>query len=491
MAISEFANARNQVPKRLVLAFALAVLVAVAVGSAGYLWRRGRPAQRPEYVLINETGRHDFDLAFRMSLKLAEKKSGIENALVLLPALPGGKSIEETAAEQFSSFRIGARRNGRGVLYLYSAKENLMKIEVSYALEGEIPDVLCRQLEEAAKTYMLSEVPQDFISELIITTNLRGMGSQQDSAPTAKPDWINAEFLSGGGGALVHGYSKSLDEYERAIRHLPEAQLGAFDASPDAGTTVQRYLASLELGIGDPRLPLLSEGSRIFRAVVPRDEAQQKRIFAFLQAAAPHHLLYAGPLALLVPQPGRSNLPVVLRRGTDGLWYVDEPKAWTYFHRFEDGVNFHVKFADNSFLPALRELGLPDTDHAVYGDHARTPPLPPYPFKLAQMVNELQNRAAAAPRDPAIRAALGDVYLFEMNWITKAIEWYEQAEAIDPDQSAYHWRLVDLYLNASRADKCIAELKFLSEHWPDDRQARDWYDFYRKEYDFAADSRRP
>src|SRR5882762_5505421 len=195
--------------RRLTHRFATALTLAAAVAGAAYLRWHPREAPRPRYVLVNETARHDFDLALRMSLKLAEEKSGIENALVLLAALPPDKSIEETAAEQFSRFRIGARRNGRGVLYLYSAKENLLKIEVSYALEGEIPDVLCRQLEEAAKTYMLSEVPQDFISELIITTNLRGIGSRQQAAPTARPTWINDEFLSGGAGALVHGYSKS------------------------------------------------------------------------------------------------------------------------------------------------------------------------------------------------------------------------------------------------------------------------------------------
>ena len=466
------------------LAVVLALVLALAGGST--LWWHGRAPPRPEYVLVNETGGHDFDLAFRMSLKLAEKKSGIENALVLLAALAPDKTIEETAAEQFSKFRIGARRNGRGILYLYSAKENLLKIEVGYALEGEIPDVLCRQLEEAAKTYMLSEVPQDFISELIITTNLRGMGSRQQAIPIGRPSWINDEFLSGGAGALARGYSKSLGDYERAIRHLPDVQLSAFNASAQPATTLQRYLASLELGIGDPRLPLLTEGSRIFRAVVPRDEAQQKRIFEFLQAAAPHRLLYAGDLALAVPQPGKSNLPVVLRRGGDGLWYVDEPKAWTYFHRFEDDVNFHVKYADNAFLPALRALGLPNTDRAIYGNHVRTPAPAAYRFGLAQTVAELERRASEAPGDPAAGAALGDLYLFEMNWITKAIEWYEKAEALAPNENAYHWRLMDLYLNASRADKCLAELKFLSQHSPDDRQTRDWYEFYRKEYDFGS-----
>jgi TLP18.3/Psb32/MOLO-1 phosphatase superfamily protein len=461
------------------------VSVAAAIGGA-LLWQHTREPQRTKYVLINETSRHDFDLAFKMSLKLAEKKSGIENALVLLPALPPAKTIEATAAELFSKLQIGARRNGRGILYLYSVKENLLKIEVSYALEGDIPDIFCRQLEEAARTYMLSEVPQDFVSELIITTNLRGMGSKDLAGPMTRPKWLSAEFLSGGAGALMHGYGRTLEEYEHAIRHLPNAQLNEFIASTDAGTTVQRYLLSLAQGIGDPRLPLLTEGSRVFRAVVPRDEAQQRRIFEFLQGAAPHRVLYADGLALIVPQPGKSNLPIVLRRGTDGLWYVDEPKAWTYFHRFEDDVNFYVKYADNPFLPALRALRIPNMDRAIYGDHARTPERPLYPFTLPTMVKALEERTRAAPNDAPSYAALGNLYLFEMNWITKATASYERAEALAPNELEYRWRLMDLYLNASRADKSLAELKFLSEHLPNDRQTREWYEFYRKEYDFGG-----
>ena len=463
----------------------IALVLVGAVVSAALLWPHTRAPHRAKYVLINETGRHDFDLAFRMSLRLAEKKSGIENALVLLPALPPSKSIEQTASELFAKLKIGARRNGRGILYLYSAKDNLLKIEVSYALEGDIPDIYCRQLEEAAKTYMLSEVPQDFISELIITTNLRGMGSKSEAEPIARPKWLNDEFLSGGAGALVQGYERTLDEYERAIRHLPDRQRSEFMPSANAETTAERYLLSLAQGIGDPQLPLLTEGSRIFRAVVPRDEAQQKRIFEFLQAAAPHRLMYANDLALVVPQPGKSNLPVVLRRSADGLWYVDEPKAWTYFHRFEDNVNFYVKYADNPFLPALRALHMPNMERAIYGDHAGTPPRPIYPFALADAVKALEERTHAAPNDAEAYAALGDLYLFEMNWTTKAVASYEKAQALAPNNLEYRWRLMDLYLNASRADKMLAELKFLADHLPNDRQTRAWYEYYAKEYEFS------
>lgn len=466
----------------------VAFVSGLAAAAAVHGWHSSRQPKRDKYVLINETSRHDYDLALRMSLKLAEKKSGIENALVILPALPAGRSIEDTAAELFSNMQIGARRGGRGILYMYSAKENLLKIEVSYALEQAITDGYCGQLEEAAKTYMLSEVPQDFLSELIITTNLRGMspkGEASETEPMTRPPWLNAEFLSGGAGAIVHGYSKTLEDYQRAIQHLPDAQLNQFSASTDAGTTVQRYLLSLALGVGDPRLPLLTEGTRVFRAVVPRDDAQQKRIARFLDAAAPYRMLYADDLALVVPQPGQSNLPIVLRRGLDGLWYVDEPKAWTYFHRYEDDVNFFVKYGDNPFLPQLRAMQLPHMDLAIYDNHARTPHRPVYPFALAQAVKEMEDRIAAAPDVAAHHAALGDLYLFEMDWLTKAITSYERAEALDPSELKYRWRLVDLYLNASRADKFLAELKFLTDHLPDDKNTRDRYEYYRQEYAFT------
>src|SRR5476649_2485780 len=255
---------------RRALLFACVALTAAA--GSWWTWRQLHAPQRAEYVLINETAQHDYDLAFKMSLKLAEKKSGIENALVLLDALPPAKSIEETAAGLFEQLRIGARRNGRGILYLYSAQENLLRVLVSYDLEGDIPDAYCRRLEEAARTYMLSEVPQDFISELIITTNLRGMGSKDEAGTPSRPAWLSDEFLSGGAGALVRGYSKTLADYQRAVLHIPDADLKEYLPSRDANVTVHRYLSSLASGIGDPRLPLLTEGSRIFRAVVPRDE---------------------------------------------------------------------------------------------------------------------------------------------------------------------------------------------------------------------------
>jgi TPM domain len=459
----------------------------VAVALAGLWWARAAP-RRPQIVLVNDTGQHDYDLALRMSLSLAERKSGIENALILLPSLPPGQSIEQLAAERFSALRIGGRRQGRGILYVYAARENLLKIEVSYALEGDIPDLYCRRLEEAAKTYMLSEVPQDFLSELIITTNLRGMGAGTTAvAAPATPAWLDAGFLSGGAGAVAPGYRRTLADYSAAIRNLPPADLAAYAPAGDAAETVRRYLASLAAGIGDPRLPLLTEGSRVFRAIVPRNDEQQRRIHEFFAAGGPFRLFAAPGLALAVGQAGHSSLPIVLREGGDGLWYVDEPKAWTYFHRFEDDVDFFVKYADNPFLPALRAARQPHAERTVYGERVRTPAPPAYPYGLAAAVRAGEEAIRAEPGVAARYAELGDLYLFEMNWLGRATLLYEQAAALAPDDSRYRWRLVDLYLNGSRAEKMLAELDGLARRFPGDRELQEWNRDYRRRYALVRD----
>jgi tetratricopeptide (TPR) repeat protein len=163
-----------------------------------------------------------------------------------------------------------------------------------------------------------------------------------------------------------------------------------------------------------------------------------------------------------------------------------EPKSWTYFHRFEDNVNFFVKYADNPFLDALRALRLPNVDQVIY-EHVGTPALHAYPYSLGAAIQSLEDKIRQAPQDPENQAALGDLYLFESNWISKAISSYEKASALAPQNVAYRWRLMDLYLNASQVDKMLAQLKYLSERSPTDRQTQAWYRYYKAEYDFDRD----
>lgn len=433
----------------------------------------------PKHVFINQWSEHDHDLALKMSLSLAEKSSSIENAMILLPYLPAGKDIAQTADLLFNYFRVGSQTKGRGILYLYSKKENLFRIEVSYALEADFPDAFCRQMEEAAKTYMLSEVPQDFLSELIITLN-RKKTEPMDGLKYQPPLEL-VQFLSGGAGATAHGYS--FQDYDRLVHASVPEKYKHFIPTDDLDTTLKAYIQSLELGIGDPHLPLLTAGSQIFRVITPRNPAQLQRIHRYFTAAPLFRLISKQNMALAVPAPGNSSLPIVLIRSSKGTWYVDEVKSWTLFHRFEDNPDFFIKYADNPFLLELKNERYPNMDHAIYRDALKTPPTLKNPSDLAISLNTALQSVKQTPNDVMTHERLGSLYFYEMNWIRKAIEQYELAERAAPRKLSIHWILFDLYLNDSRPEKSLAELRTLTELDPANTETQRWLEFYQKSYE--------
>lgn len=148
-------------------------------------------------------------------------------------------------------------------------------------------------------------------------------------------------------------------------------------------------------------------------------------------------------------------------------------------------MNSFVEFAHNPFFAALRSEHVPNMDGAVYGDHVRTPKPSKYPFALTAAVQGGDARIGAAPSVAANYAGLADLYIFEMNWLTPAVDLYEKAAVLSPEELAYRWRLVDLYLNTPRADKMLSELQYLAERRPGDQLTRDWYQAYKKAYDFG------
>lgn len=453
------------------------------------LWKQMRgqffQSDRTRYIFINETNHHEHDLAFKMSLKLAESRSGIENALVLLKELPNKMSIEDAAAHLFQKWRIGANRSGKGILYLYSEKENLLKIEVSYALEPNFPDVFCHRLEQAAQTYMLSEIPQDFISELLITMSIQG----QDAAKAKEfafetPEWLKSTHLSGGAGVQVKGYQRSLADYLLAVQHLSKQETEEYAPSAQLSETLRLYLKSLESGIGDPNLPLLTEGSKIFRFIVPRTRAQQERVYSYFQKASPPEIFVNQSIAVAAFQPGVANLPIVFRLGSDGLWYVDEPKSWTYYHRFENSNDLFTKYSSTPFLNELAKMKHPQAKNSVYRNYVGLPKAPEYPYSLEKVVNEYEAKMQRNSKNPETFATLGELYLFEVNWLSKAVEMFQTAERLAPENLAYHWRLFDLYINSSRMEDALRELQYLAERLPKDRYVQDWWESYRREYRF-------
>jgi hypothetical protein len=290
------------------------------------------------------------------------------------------------------------------------------------------------------------------------------------------------EFLSGGAGVSSRGYTRSVADILKAVQKLPTKDFQHYLPSAKPRETVDRYLRSLTEGIGDPMLPLVTQGSSIFRAIVPRSSAQQRRVAAYYERAFPYELDTVGDQALAFFAPNSSNLPIVLQRGVNGLWYVDEPKGWTYFHRFENRTDFFPKYDDLPLLSVLKRHRRPEIRNVIYSGRVRTPLPRPYPNSIEVEIASLESAISRSPKEARLYASLGELYIFEVNWLSKALSSFEKARELDPENLGYHWRLLDLYGNASQVEQYLTELDFLANRLPGDAQVQEWHKFYHETY---------
>jgi uncharacterized protein len=76
-----------------------------------------------------------------------QAKTTVELAVVTVGDL-GGLAIEEFAEKVFRRFGIGAAGKDNGLLLLCSRDDRLVRLEVGYGLEGDIPDALASRLLE-------------------------------------------------------------------------------------------------------------------------------------------------------------------------------------------------------------------------------------------------------------------------------------------------------------------------------------------------------
>lgn len=415
--------------------------------------------RRAPLIYVNETGDSRHDLALKQSIVLATDKAGAEFALVRKKELPAGEEIKDYANRLFQELKVGARHRGRGVLLLFSEKEKLVKIEVSYELEAVLTDLACRGLERAAASYFLTEVPQDTFSELLITLS----NAVHEGKTPGEELFANtpAKHLSGGGGVVGKLAGRSPAELMKEVRLLPAEESRAYGPAEEPRETLRRYQESLRRGLGDPGLPLLTPGSRIFRLVVPRSVGQLARISRDSARAGIRDVFQHDELALVTFAPGSSTLPIVLRRDAEGRWLVDETKSWVYFHRFENSTEFFLLTDDNPFREELLARRYPTARCTIF--KAR--------FKLPKM-----------EQGPVPAVASGDWYLFEAGWLTRARDSYRAEGTTEA-----RWKLFHVLMNLSEAEEALALLKMLNDESydsgvPVDRELHEWSFQYRMAY---------
>lgn len=450
----------------------------------------GAAFEPKKIVFVNSTTDHVHDRAVRATAYFFQQSTGVNLGIVMLEKLPPNETIERQADRIFHDLKLGQKSEGKALLFLWSEKEKLFKIEVSYDLEGVFPDAFCKRMEEGARTFMLSTSPyarRDFLTELAVTMKLRYLeyAKSGTAPPVAMLDAGHryvGDYLAGGAGMVGRGYAATVEQVNLELKPLSPELEREMQPGKTPEETLQRYLYLLERGIGVPNVPLLTEASRYFRMDKPHAPGYLQRIRAYIAKAGPANIVERGDLAVVSYRSGQPVLPIFMRRDADGRWLVDEPKAWASLHLFQDGSH-RLKYKDSPYAFGIQPVK-GERAWAIFDNRAIPPALVPMPTNLKQRLAEAEARVKEKPSDVAGWVALADLLHFEIFWVQAAEAVYERIVALDPDRMDIRWRLIDMHQMTSEIDTLNREWCDLLHRYPRDGFIIWHYQWLRRDYYF-------
>lgn len=198
---------KQSIVVRLSLVLALSLVVYLGFDlrtryfSKPHFWEQ-RPAGKNGYVYDYAGILADTRESTTRFLAMINADYAVEAVIVTTAALPPTHTIESLAAELFSNWKIGQTTDGRGILLILSAKEKLIKIEVSYELEDVFTDIFCGYIEDKQlKSYFLSNQVDIGLVAVLEEIEQRAQIKHQADYTAADIDQLDRELLSGGAGA--------------------------------------------------------------------------------------------------------------------------------------------------------------------------------------------------------------------------------------------------------------------------------------------------
>ena len=439
---------------------------------------------------MNSTPDHKHDRAVKATAYFFQRATGVNLGIVLLDTLPRDETIERQADKLFHELKLGQKSEGKALLFLWAERQKVFKIEVSYDLEDVFPDAFCKRMEEGARTFMLSASPyarRDFLTELAVTMKLRYLeytksGTVPPVAPLEAGHRYVGNYLAGGAGMVGRGYAATVEQVNLELKPLSPEREREMQPGRTPEETLQRYLHSLELGIGVPNVPLLTEASRYFRMDKPHAPGYLTRIHAYIAKAGAPKIVERGDLAVVSYRRQAPVLPIFLRRDVDGRWLVDEPKAWASLHLFQDGSH-RLKYMESPYAFGIQPAPN-ERLWATFDSRATPPPLVPMPTNLRQRLADAEARVKDRPSDVAAWVALADLLHFEIFWLQSAEAVYERIVRLDPGRMDIRWRLIDVHQMTSDIDTLNREWCDLLQRYPNDGFIRWHYQWLRRDYYF-------
>lgn len=413
-------------------------------------------------------------------LRRAGEYTGIDFAMLLVDELPEFISPEMAAAQLFDEWEVGARAQGKGVLFLFIEKEGVLKIEVGYELEGIFPDAFVGSFQETLKDYYRDEYFGDVVSNMIITMMRRAQGEEaqilMDSfvggLPRKQVGIIekSTRYRSGGAGVTESNFVTNKEKRLKNVQLLSDEEREHYDKDPELEVVLRRYLKSLQEGVNDPYLPLLTEGSQLMRIEYPENAGFRRRAYNNFSGKYKIHI-QGGLAAVRFTRP--DVMPILFRKDSQGNWLADITKSWAYSQASRNLKKMYPAFGDHSWMFAWEnELHEPEV------------PVTPGPLEKGKSLDgEIARLEKAIEKQPEVAAnyfGLADLLYFECYWIRDAMKLIEKGLTLDPANVLYRKRFISFAHRFPDLSRVEHHYEQIFQHDPGDYQNLHNYRNYLK-----------
>jgi hypothetical protein len=318
-------------------------------------------------------------------------------------------SIETQSERVFRERKIGATAPTGGLLVLLNPSTHQARIEVGYSLEGGLTDLhmgriardqLAPYVSYASAGMAAMDVLHYLRDQVYLSAALGDIQLGEEFRRRAA--FANYErFVSGGAGAKTALSAVPMDADLKAP--VPSGRRARYVPSAYVKESVAALLRANADLVGDPKLPLFTEGSRLMRAQYPFARFEELERLEKVNASLPLVYHVDGDYAVATSErPVTGFVPILLHR-EQGLWRVDSVETWKNLFFDNDGKYF----LRNSNTPY--QFGLGQFGEGRYYDIA---PLPLGERTIAQELADLKGRTDVLSMLRRAEVSLRNAFVF-------------------------------------------------------------------------------
>jgi TPM domain/Tetratricopeptide repeat len=281
-------------------------------------------------------------------------------------------SIDAQAERLFRERKIGASAGTGGLLILLNPARQQARIEVSYSLEGGLPDLeVARIAREQLAPYAASGIAGMAVMDVLhYLKDLAALAAARDQIVLGEQYRSGTQvteyrkFYAGGAGAKAQ--LTNTDDQADLKQLIPGPRRARYSPGTTIEESVDSFMRATAELAGDPSLELFTEGSRLLRASYPFARFEEQRRFETIERSRPLSIrrneLYAVVTSL---KPAAGFVPILLRQdqpkdvaaaGAPLLWRVDLVETWKNLFFGSDGKYF-LRNSNTRYAFGLAEFG--------------------------------------------------------------------------------------------------------------------------------------